>query len=347
MSRFSSSRFAIAFALALGSWSSLAVAQEYRYRYASIAEAKLPPGIVFFDPQAINNGGQIGGIAYDESFMPHVAIYSKGVVTALEDISFGFRINQGGTIAGSVVVDPVNSIEQAALFHGSKVELIPRLPGEVTSEARLLADTGEAVVNSFDESSNLTRALYKNGQVTPLDFGPSIPFALFLDINNNGIISGTTFVADVGYRGFRFNTRTGESTLLDPLPTEPHSWALGINESGDVLGYSFVFGAIERIGVWNKKGDFQTYFVEGTPEFPTVSNRLVFNNNNLIAISVTSDGNSYLVPRPGVRLNLNDLVTNPPQGSRVLNFISGMNDHGDLIGFGSAGSFFLERTGAD
>jgi hypothetical protein len=255
-------------------------------------------------------------------------------------------INQGGTIGGGVLLDPVNSIEQAALFHDGKVELVPRLPGEVTSEVFLLADTGEAVVRSSG-ASQLTFALYKNGKVTPMDFGPSVRLVLFPDLNNNGIISGTTIVPGTGFRGFRFDTRTGETTLLNPLPTEPYSWALGINDSGDVLGYSFIFNATERIGVWNAKGEFQTYFVEGTPEFPTVSNFLTFNNNNLIAISETTDNTSYLVPKPGVRLNLADLVTNLPPGPGALYSIRRVNAHGDLIGFGFNDTFLLERVGAD
>jgi hypothetical protein len=338
-------RFAIVFALSVGSWTNLVEAQEYRYRYVSL-EAGLPPGIAFFDAADINNHGLIAGTAYDASFLPHVAVYDGGVLTTL-DVGFGNVINQGGTIGGGVLLDPVNSIEQAALFHDGKVELVPRLPGEVTSEVFLLADTGEAVVGSFDASSHRTLALYKNGKVTPIDFGPSVRFALSLDLNNNGIISGRTFVLGTGLRGFRFDTRTGETTLLNPLPTEPYSWALGINDSGDVLGYSFIFNATERIGVWNAKGEFQTYFVEGTPEFPTVSNFLAFNNNNLIAISETTDNTSYLVPKPGVRLNLADLVTNLPPGPGALYSIRHVNAHGDLLGFGFNDTFLLERVGAD
>jgi hypothetical protein len=323
----------------------LVEAQDYRYRYVSL-EAALPPGIDFFDATGINNHGLIAGTAYDASFLPYVAVYDGGVLTTL-DVGFGDVINQGGTIAGGVLLDPVNFIEQAALFHDGTVELVPRLPGEVTSEAFLLADTGEAIVSSFDASFNLTYALYKNGKVTPLDFGSSVGSAFFLDLNNNGIISGTTFVAGTGYRGFRFDSRTGEATLLNPLPTEPHSWALGINDSGDVLGYSFIFGATERIGVWNKKGEFQTYFTEGTPEFPTVSNYLTFNNNDLIAISETTDDTSYLVPKPGVRLDLANLVTNLPPGPGALYLIRRVNAHGDLIGVGFNDTFLLQRVGSD
>ena len=194
--------------------------------------------------------------------------------------------------------------------------------------------------------------LYHKGRTTPLDFGPSISNPSRLDINNQRILSGTQ-TQDIspfdGTTGFRFNPRTRDAMLLNPLSTEPLAWSLDINNRGDVLGYSFVSGGLERIGVWDRKGKFKTYFVEGTPEFPTISNDLLFNDNNLIVITfVTSPaserGNSYLVPQPGIRLNIADLVENLPEG-QDLGFIVDINNHGSMIGFGSQGNFLLEREG--
>jgi hypothetical protein len=131
-------------------------------------------------------------------------------------------------------------------------------------------------------------------------------------------------------------------TLLQPVPPDTLAWGLGINNRGDVLGYSFVSGAPyhERIGVWDRNGNFQTYFDE-----TIVSNRLLFNDNNLIVITLVQDSNSYLVPQPGVRLNLADLVVNMPAG-QDLRSITDMNNHGDMIGSSSQGNnFLLERVG--
>ena len=234
------------------------------------------------------------------------------------------------------------------------MELIPRLPGEITSWVTALNDPGMALVLSFDVSASADRcAIPITAKLTPLDFGPNITDPFFLHINNQGIISGTTFQSLTSqFRGFRFDYRTGKTTLLDPLPTEPNSWDLGINNRGDVLGYSFISGGLERIGVWDKKGEFNTYFVEGTPEFPTVSNSLLFNDNNLIVITevtIPDRGNSYLVPKPGVRLNLADLVENLPSGQNVA-YILDMNNPGNMIGFSAikfniTDMFLLERIG--
>jgi hypothetical protein len=236
MSRFHPRRFGWVLALALGSWAVAARAQEFRYRYVPLDQAKLPPGFDFFDPIALGNGGRIFGTVYpppDLPFVPFVAVYENGVVAVLGGPGFAYTASQGGTVGGSVLVDPVNFIEQAALFHGNRVELIPRLPGEFTSSVIRLTDSGLALVVSFDEAFQTTLALSKDGRLTPLPSADVLINGFFLDINNQGVISGTTFLSGVGYRAYRFDTRTGETTLLDPLPTEPHAWGLGINSRGD------------------------------------------------------------------------------------------------------------------
>jgi hypothetical protein len=331
---------------------------EFHYRYVSLDDAcrGTDPATTFFFPIALVNSGRIYGQLYtcdDVSCLVQVAVCAQGTLTALQTGN-AYAANNEGTVGGSVLIDPVNYIEQAALFRGDQVELIPPQPGEYTSFVTALNDSGMALVTSYDAAYQPTFVLYKNGGSTPLDFGPTVTSADFLHINNQGIISGTTAVLSpsFSYRGFRFDPRSGAATPLNPLPTEPHAWGVGINNRGNVLGWSFVFGALERIGVWDRSGNFKTYFVEGTPEFPTVSNTLVFNENNLIVISRVSSPaseqykNSYLVPEPGVRLNLADLVENLPLG-RNLSEIFGVNDHGDMIGSDFFWGFFLlERTGA-
>lgn len=116
---------------------------------------------------------------------------------------------------------------------------------------------------------------------------------------------------------------------------------MAINNRGDVLGYSFVLGDHETIGVWDRNGHFEPYYTETIS-----SNVLLFNDNNLIVISaIPANDTSYIVPKPGVRLNLADLVENLPVGQN-LRYILDINNHGDMIGFGDQGDFLLERVDA-
>jgi hypothetical protein len=271
-------------------------------------------------------------------------------VTILQSSGFAGPVNAGGTVGGFVLVDPQNFIAQAALFRGDEVELIPPQPGEVFAFVLALNDRGTALVESDDISGQPTYVLYSKGQTTPLDFGPTVTNPRFINfagfgrfINNAGILAGmegSNFFVDE--RGFRFDPRAGEVLLLQPVPPDTVAWGLAINNRGNVLGYSFVSAAPyhERIGVWDRNGNFKTYFDETISSFA-----LLFNDNNLIVITLASDHNSYLVPKAGVRLNLADLVENLPAG-QDLRVIHDMNNLGNMIGSSSTGNnFLLERIG--
>ena len=314
---------------------------------------KAPPGFAFFRPAAINDSGRVSGTVSKAGSDPdrHVAIYKNGAVTVLQP-GVGGPINAGGTIGGRVVLpNPDNFMTQAALFHGDKIELIPPQPEEVSATIFALNDLGTALLTSSDTDGNETYVLYEKGQTTVLDFGPTVTNPLFLSfvpigrfINNKGNLAGLTSPAGNRYdgaRGFRFDPRTGEAALLDPVSPDTLAWGLGINTRGDVLGYSFGSEGPyhERIGVWDRHGHFKTYFTNRM----TISGALVFNDNNLIVITLASN-TSYLVPKPGVRLNLADLVENLPAG-QTLSYIFDINNHGDMLGSGEQGSFLLERVG--
>lgn len=355
MLRFHPSRIGWILVLTLGLWAAVAQARDFRYCYVSLDEVPVPSGFVFFTPAAIDNSNRIYGTTAldDGSFLLYVAVYAHGTVTVLQP-GFAYAANEHRTIGGSVVIDTENFFEQAALFRGRRVKLIPPQPFELTSFVTKLNDRGTALVQSFDTDGVRTDLLYRHGQATPLlDLGLTATNPALLSINNQGIIAGRTGNAFAGARGFRFNPRTGETMLLNPFPgdpTETLAWGMDINNRGDVLGYSFTIGVVpyhERIGVWDRNGNFKTYFVENTN-----TRRLLFNDNKLIVITLVSSGssesgNSYLVPKPGVRLNLATLVKNLPSGAN-LNAIDDLNNHGNMIGSGSLGEFFLlERIDKD
>lgn len=341
-----SSRFGWLVALGLGSWPVAAQATEHRprYHYVSLDQAELPAGFTrfslptFFGPtlSAINDSDQIAGTAFDDAGAAHVAVYRHGVVAVLQplDVSFGRVINEDGTIGG-LFVDPVTGHRSGALFRGQHVEVIPGQPGESESLVTALNDAGTAVLVSLGPSG-ATWLLYEHGQTTPIDFGPTISPqpdpGLYL--NNRDVIAGTTAPSDPfdGARGFTLEPRTGEVTLLDPLPSDTLAWAQGINDRGHVLGYSFVDGGEENVGVWGRDGKFSTYFTEGNAQFPTISNQLLFNEQELIVITRTNDNTSYLVPARGERLNLADLTDDLPPLANPLFWVSGMNNRGNLTG---------------
>jgi hypothetical protein len=236
--------------------------KEFRYCYISLND--VPPGSLLFDPTALDNRDRVYGNIIDES-SSFVALYENGAVTVRQH-GIVYTANERGTIGGSILID---SQEQAAVFRGDQVALIPPQPGEIRSFVTALNDADTALVTSLDALDQPTYLLYKRGRTTLLDFGLTVTRLLeflHIHINNHGIISGTAIdLPGIGDRGFRFSTRTGETTQLDPLPTEPDAWALDMNNRGDVLGYSFVPGGIERVGVWDRHGGVQDLLCRGHP----------------------------------------------------------------------------------
>ena len=255
-------------------------------------------------------------------------------------------VNARGTLGASILVDPVNGIYQAALIQGGLIKLIPPQPGEIFGFVAALNDNDTALILS-STNSDTTTWLYRDGKATPINFSSSIPnpVQFLVGINANGIIAGTEGQGFYnGDRGFRFDTRNSNAMILAPFPgdpTETLAWAQGINQAGNVLGYSFTAPGTpyhERIGIWGPNGVFQTYFVESIDTF-----HLLFNENNLIVITATGSNVSYLVPRPGVRFNLVDLVVNLPAGQDLAS-ISGLNNRGDILGTSSTGANFFTAT---
>ncbi len=321
------------------------------YHYTSLAAAPLPDGFIFNDLTiGLDDVDRVYGNSYDSDFVPHVSRWALGHTTVLQTRpSLARVVNSLGVVGGSVLTDPVNFVEQAAIFTGHHAEIIVRQSGEVSSYVVALTRVGSALVASVDGSGHVTYLLYARGHSSVLTFGTNIANPEPRQIDDEGFIAGTEQPTGGPARAFRYNPFTHTSTVLEPLPTESYAWGLGINDRVDVLGYSFNPSATERIGVWDRLNHFHQYFVEGTPEIPTISNRLLFNEQNLIVITAVSApatdvGRSFIVPRPGVRLNLADLVDNPPTEDGPFNIVTAENHRGSVIGVGVTGNpFFLRR----
>ncbi len=294
--------------------------------------------VAYFSPVNIINDGKIYGDIYDQDFNNHVGFLKDGAFTIVSEGVFG-AANNKGLIGGYIIIDPEQWLGQAAIFSSDGIELIPRVPGEIHSQVSLLNDKKTVVVWSLNKAYEISLAVYRNGVRSPLDFGPSIPTAYAVSMNNRDEIAGFTETED-GLRGFRYNINTGGATILEPQAGESESWAWGINNNGDVAGYSYISGGIERIGVWDRHNRFHTYFLEGTPEVPTISNYLLINDKNEIVISDISAPAeelrmSYIIPKPGVRVDLASKVQGLPNGNGLW-IVYDINDHADMLGYSQA-----------
>jgi hypothetical protein len=309
-------------------------ADALRYRYVALDQVPLPAPFTSFAPSTVI-GGRVFGTVFDDTFtIASVAEYRDGAIT-IGPAGVASVADPSGVVGGS---DPSFN---AAIFKGGVTTVVPPLPGQSTASVVGLGNGGLALVSSMNSAFVSTFAYFRKGTETVIDFGlPDPVFGGFM--NDDGTIGVTKQENPVDHflHGYRYDPRTQTSTLLPPFagdPTDVMVLIQGINKRGEVLGYSFTqFGDPnyhERVGVWDQTGVFQPYFEE------TINtNLLVFNDRDEIVISNSSDGNSYLVPTPGTRLNLADLVPNVPAGLQLVQVVSIDND-ANITGFAADATF--------
>lgn len=326
-----------------------AQADPIRYRYVDLDKVPVPAPYTFFYGGTVIDGGRVYGNVCDAKCTDpsaHIAFYENGAIHVLPPVGWQFVTSNDGVTGGQVAVNYPSFDYQAAIFDDRRTTLVPRQPGENYAFIFSVNDQGQALLWSQDAHQG-NNYFYDRGKKTALD--PAWRFFNFSanrSISDRGLIAGTAGDLFGGATGFRHDPRTGKTTTLPPWPGDPSetlAWGLGINDRDEVLGYSFVitFPYHERIGVWDQRGVFHTHLVENVS-----SNSLLFNNRDEIIITEVFDTlTSYLVPSPGVRLDLATLVRNLPVGQQLY-YVGSFSDSGDVLGSTWSGnSFLLERLG--
>ena len=307
-------------------------ARELSYRQVDVTAG--PAGFNGWSPAGVSDKGEVYGLGFtcDEFYyncqFDLLKRRTDGTFVTVQENFSPSEVNGNGDVGGCTVDESNPFFGQAAIIRANgQVDLIPKLPGEVTSCVIQLSDNRAVVVTSLDETYTATTYVLDRNRSTPF----TVVDASIRDLNNDGQIAGIISTDLEAQRAFRFDSRTQTTTILDPVSPDPHSWGMAINNQGEVLGYSFIFNGVERIGKWTRKGTFETLFTEGTPELPTISNELMWNEDELVVVSDTLDLNTYLIPRPGVRVNLQDLVGDATVPTTLIGL--DINKGGDFLAF--------------
>ena len=333
------------------------------YGFESL-DALLAPKYQLFAPAFIDNQGRIYGQA--EAFDAEgnvlsndVVVVKNGVIQSVAPGGYVVVANQHGLAGGLVFTDISTGTARAAVFEGSTTRLLPARPGEVFAYVMDINEDGDLLVWSQDASFNTTTWLVESGRWTQLNFDAAAGVVLSTYLGRDGVVMGTMVVAvdpasfDTSGRGYRLNAHSGALETINPAyPGDTDVSIQGVNSRSEALGYSYVPYATEHIGIWDRKLRFQTYFTEGTSQFPTVSNVLIASDNNLIGILAVRSpdderGNVYLVTAPGVRVNLGDVVLGIPPEAGPIAWIVGINNGGSIVGDTANGvNFLLTPRGA-
>lgn len=289
-----------------------------------------PEGYTHWGPTAVTERRDVFGVGVNcpedgsDCTFDVLKLDRRGTFTLIaEDFQPG-ETNRNGDTGGCVVGEGMFNGQAAIASASGEVEVLPRLPGEVHSCITQFSDGGTALVMSQDADNNQSYYVYRNGRTYPAP-----PYLNYTDINDRGEISGISGNASEGERAFRFDSRSQTMTILAPAAGYPHSWGLGIDRQGEVLGLSFEFNGVQSLGTWDRRSRFEVLYTQGTPEDPVRVSPVVWNDRGLIvATDVLSDA-MYVIPRPGLRLDLDELLTNGPVPPGAYGYA--VNQRGDFL----------------
>jgi len=323
------------------------------YKYVSL-NTLTPSGFLpFFGPVSITEGGSVFGYTgtASENPVPYIAVYKNGTINPLQP-GIAYSGSSNGIVGGAIFLDISTFQQQAAIFRGTDVQLVPPVAGQFSSFVALINDLGTAVIDSSDQAGNDSFFLYSKGNLTPLNFGSQFDLVFPMGINNNDIIAGYGVTAQLHFIGFRYDARTGNEVLLAPSPGDHDVFIGGINQQSDIVGASLALGGVEHIGVWRKDGRFDTFFTGGTPENPTEGFGTTINDRDFIVISsidrdTTPNPNDiFLVSSPGQFFSMDALLGGVPPDLGPFPQVFGVNNRGRIIGTSQDGviNYLLEPT---
>lgn len=229
----------------------------------------LPTGYASATPHGINNTETIVGLAngiFNGVTDQRGFIYQNGQYQLLSQGNFAMAINEAGHVAGEVpsgnamfydgsihdlgiwgAATAINSRDQLAgagrqhaYFYDGTVHDLGVLPGDDTSQAYGLNDSGTVVGFSNRNSDNVQHAFTTvNGVMQPLGSlgGPSSSAQA---INNSGIIVGWSNIAGGNAtHAFMFDGATHDLNDLLTTPIDvPLNQAVAINSEGQILALS-------------------------------------------------------------------------------------------------------------
>ena len=201
--------------------------------------------------------------------------WEKGLMTPLPPFAGGYNsYATGANNRGQVVGWAENGVHdstcnlafqilqfRAALWEpNGEMRELPPLPGDSTSAATAINDSGQVVGISgacgigVGDVSAAHAVIWENGVPTRIpDFGGhawNTPTA----INNDGVVVGFSLPAAADgtrfYRAFVWTKENG-TKMLDQIPGDVRSAAFGINEDGAIVGLSRTPGALLRAVIWD------------------------------------------------------------------------------------------------
>lgn len=271
----------------------------------------------------ISENGLVTGYASVESGYSH-AFRWDGEISDIDQTgySFGFGINQKGTVAGATLTQDNKII--AAVFSGDKMETIGTLGGSF-SVATGINDKGLTVGYSRNEDNATEGFIYRDGEMSGIgSLGGSSSFAT--GVSQGGVIGGYSSLEDDSIHAMIYEG--GEMIDLGTLGGR-NSYGMSINDNGFVVGHS-----------QNEDGDYEAFFgnergLTGLGSFGGDSYGLGANNSGMVVGYSFDDNGEELGFIWSASLGMVDLNSYTEGTDWVIQRATDINDAGQIIGLGT------------
>lgn len=274
---------------------------------------------------AINNSGQVVGVATLAGGQEHAFLYQNGSMVDLGTLGGSYSqataINNGGVIVGTTADSTGHPL--GFIYTNGAMTALPALPNTTIIHVNGINDFGQVVGNfrssdttDYPHAANSQPFIYSGGVVTPV---PTVSFsANGYAINNSGVVVGFLSYGDPVSGGAPFRYENGQ---FSPVPSNILSGAASaINGAGQIAGNIGVAETATRAFIW--QGDSATLLDDGIP--------LGINNTGEI-VGTTQVGLAF-VYKNGTLSYLQYLVD--PSSNLSLTSAYGVNDLGQIVGYG-------------
>ena len=292
-------------------------------------------GVDFSAATAINNNGQIIGhnMSGVQSYF-HSFLWENGEITDLGTLGGLFSISRGINDDGQIVGFSQNGdgITRAFLWENGEMSELGIQEGNYSS-AMDINEAGIIVGGLKTTTSGEHAFKLENGVITDLGTLSSDYERTAMGLNNNGIVVGVS-LGSTGYHAFRYEdgVMTGLGTLGGPK-----SQALAVNDLGLIVGDAFIDGYDVHAFLWESGVMIDL----GALGWHNRSAAYAINNSGLVV------GRSFIIGGGDDRdaidsraviwedeliIDLNTWL--PINSGWFLISAMGINDHGDIVGYG-------------